>query len=183
MKFEMYYLLKEESEMEDIQTKFGSIESYEKGTIEILQGTAKDYAFSNLFEVADNAKPFERIAIAKNFEYVVEVLRIEGSSSWYICKHDEFSLVMSGEVEVSFIEPEISNIPQSQGAVLLDDKPKGQFMGKIIAHQGHMVLLPQERAYRLSSRRNSVVIIQTLLGNQTIEKWKDICHSEGEMKC
>lgn len=169
--------------MKNIQTKFGSIESFQKGTIEILQGSTNEYAFSNLYDVAKNAKSFERIAIAKNFEYVVEVIKVEGDSKWYVCHHDEFCLVMCGEIEASFIKPEKNTISEKNGAVLLESFPQGQYMGKVIAQQGHMILLPQQCAYKLSANDTSVVIIQTLLGEQTIEKWKDICHSDKQEKC
>ena len=44
------------------QTAFGSLDSYEKGTIE-LNDDLKHYAFSNIFEVAGKSQPFERPAV------------------------------------------------------------------------------------------------------------------------
>ena len=61
-------------------TKFGSLESFEKGGIEIIDDEPKHYTFSNIFEVASAARPWEKVAVGKNMEYVVEVIRAEGTS-------------------------------------------------------------------------------------------------------
>ena len=60
------------------QTVFGSLDAYEKGSIEV-NDDLKHYAFSNIFEVAGKSKPFERVAVAKNIEYVAEVTKVDGS--------------------------------------------------------------------------------------------------------
>ena len=76
-------------------THVGSLDAYEKGTIE-LRDDLRKYAFSNVFEVAGKAAPFERIAVAQNLEYVAEAVRVEGESPWYAAPHDEFAIVMDG---------------------------------------------------------------------------------------
>src|SRR5688500_1771692 len=40
-------------------TRFGSLEHYEKGGVEVINDDARNYVFSNVFEVASRAKPFE----------------------------------------------------------------------------------------------------------------------------
>ena len=60
-------------------TKFGSLDNYEKGGIELIDDDPKHYAFSNMFEVAANSKPWEKVAVGKNMEYVLEVIRAEGT--------------------------------------------------------------------------------------------------------
>ena len=70
-------------------TRFGSLADYQKGTIDIIDDDPTRYAFSNVFEVASKAKPYERIAVGKNFEYVIECLRAEGTSPWYTCGPSE----------------------------------------------------------------------------------------------
>ena len=68
-----------------ITTVFGSIDSYEKGGVEITGNEeARDYLFSNMFEVAGNAESWERIVIAKNLENTIECIRAEGDSPWYV---------------------------------------------------------------------------------------------------
>ncbi len=41
-----------------------------------------NYVFSNVFEVASKAKPYEKVAVGKNIEYVIEAIRAEGTSGW-----------------------------------------------------------------------------------------------------
>ena len=47
----------------EYETKFGSLDQFEKGTIEIIDDDPKRYAFSNMFEVASGAKPYEKVAV------------------------------------------------------------------------------------------------------------------------
>ncbi len=157
------------------QTMFGSLDSYEKGTIEV-NDDLKHYAFSNIFEVAGKSKPFERVAVAKNIEYVAEVMKVDGGSPWYVAPHDEFAVVMDGEVEFNFIKLDAAQAPAGgQGAKKLAGQPNGQKMGKVRARRGHQVLLPAGAAYQLAAKAPSVAIIQTLLGPETVERWSDIC--------
>jgi len=153
-------------------TKMGSLKSYEKGSIDIKDDKRK-YLFSNMFEVANKSKPFERVAIAKNLEYVAEVMKVDGSSPWYVAPHDEFAIVMDGEVEFNFVKQDKAAAPSSQaGASQLPAAPNGQKMGKVRARRGHQVLLPAGAAYQLTSKAPSVAIIQTLAGPVTIERWE-----------
>ena len=46
------------------RTRVGSLDSYEKGVIE-LKDDLRKYAFSNIFEVAGAARPFERVATVR----------------------------------------------------------------------------------------------------------------------
>ncbi len=85
-------------------TYFGSIENYEKGGVTVIDEDPKRYAFSNIFEVAAKAQPYERVAVGKNFEYVVEAIRAEGTSPWWTAAHDEFILSMDGEIEVHLVK-------------------------------------------------------------------------------
>jgi hypothetical protein len=50
-------------------------------------------------------------------------------------------------------------------------------MGRIVCRRGHMALLPANAAYRMSAERPSVIILQTTLGDDTIERWAEICLS------
>ena len=61
------------------QTVFGSLEKYEKGHIELINDNPKYYVFSNVFEVANQSKPWEKVAVAKNLEYVIEAIRADPS--------------------------------------------------------------------------------------------------------
>ena len=63
--------------MSTFVTRFGSLDQYEKGHIEIINDNPKNYVFSNVFEVAGKSKPYEKVAVAKNLEYVIEAIRAE----------------------------------------------------------------------------------------------------------
>jgi hypothetical protein len=159
-------------------TSFGSLAQFEKGSIEIINDDPKHYVFSNLFEVARAAAPYDKVVVAKNLEYVIEVLRAQSVSSWFAADHDEFALVMDGEVEVELVQlgkPEAHLEPGQQGSVRLLGEPKGQLMGTIRLGRGHQALLPARAAYRFSTATQGVLLLQTLLGAHSIEKWSDIC--------
>ncbi|MCR3766710.1 hydroxyquinol 1,2-dioxygenase, partial [Pseudomonas aeruginosa] len=80
-----------------IRTVFGSLGDYRKGSIELVKGDARHYAFSNVFEVAARSAPYEKVVVGLNLGYVIEALRAEGRSPWFACSHDEFAISMDGE--------------------------------------------------------------------------------------
>jgi hypothetical protein len=164
--------------MSEYVTKFGSLAEYAKGGIDVIAGDAKHYVFSNVFEVASHAKPWEKIAVAKNMEYVLEVIRAEGTSEWRTCAHDEFPLCLDGEVTVELAQlTSPAAAPDSNGSIALDGEPDGRPMGRIVLRRGHMALLPANTAYRFSAPAASVILLQTLAGADTIERWAEICLS------
>lgn len=165
--------------MTDVKTVFGSLKNYQKGGVEIINDDPRNYVFSNVFEVADKAKPYERVAVGKNFEYVIEAVRAEGTSPWYACAHDEFALVMDGKVEIRLLKPDSAPVPaEKSGAVLVKGEPKGRKMGRVVASRGHMTLLPKGAAYQFHADQASVVTIQTIQGDVTVERWADICQTK-----
>src|SRR5690606_7734045 len=100
-------------------TEFGSIHSYRRGRVNVIDDDAKNYVFSNLFDAAARAQAWDRVAVAKNFEYVIESVRAEGESPWYTCAHDEFLISMDGEIRVDFVkldDPDATVDPESEGA-------------------------------------------------------------------
>ena len=157
-------------------TRFGSLDDYEKGGIEIIDDQPRNYAFSNMFEVASTSQPWEKVAVGKNMEYVLEVIRAEGTSEWRTCAHDEFPLVVDGEVTVELVKLAAPAAPADKGgSIRLDGEPAGQPMGRIVLRRGHQALLPANAAYRFSAARPSVILLQTILGDDTIERWAEIC--------
>ncbi len=157
-------------------TKFGSLERYEKGTLEIIDDDPKHYTYSNMFEVASTSKPYEKVAVAKNMEYVLEVVRAEGTSEWRTCAHDEFALVMDGAVEIRLVKLDEPLVPpEKEGSVAIDGQPAGQKMGTIRARRGHMSLLPANSAYQFHCDGAGVVLMQTIEGEDTVFKWAEIC--------
>ncbi len=111
--------------------------------------------------------------VGKNFEYVVEIARAEGTSPWYTAAHDEFVLLMDGEVEVHLVKlanPDAVVDPESEGAHKLRSDPDGRKMGRIVLRQGHMAMLPVGAAYRFSAERACTLMIQTIDGPETVHQ-------------
>jgi len=154
------------------KTEFGSLGHYRKGSIEITQGDARTYVFSNVFEVASQSSPYERVVVGKNLEYVVEAVRAEGQSPWFACPHDEFAIAMDGEVRIEFIA--LDQPPaEGNGAVLVE--PVGRSMGHVVLRQGHQSLLPAGCAYRFSAPAACTLLLQGKLGALSVQKWAEIC--------
>jgi hypothetical protein len=159
-------------------TDFGSLDDYEKGGVEVINDDPRNYAFSNVFEVASQAKPWEKVAVGKNMEYVLEVIRAEGTSPWRAADHDEFALVMDGEVRVELVKLDAPAVGEGKaGSAALEGEPQGTPMGRITARHGHQVLLPAKAAYRLVAERPAVILLQTIRGDDTVERWAQICQT------
>jgi len=169
--------------MTEFRTVFGSLKDYTKGEIEIINDDRKNYAFSNMFEVAATSAPYERVVVGKNVEYVLEAIRAEGTSDWYTAAHDEFALVMDGTVELDLVkldDPHSIAPPDKEGAVKLDGEPVGRKMGRIRMWRGHQALLPTGASYRFRAPDPDavgVILMQTILGDESIEKWSEICYT------
>lgn len=160
-------------------TRFGSLEHYEKGGVEIIADNPKNYTFSNIFEVASVSRPYEKVAVGKNMEYVLEVIRAEGTSEWRAAAHDEFALVMDGEVEIrlrKLADPSVVP-PDKQGSIALPGQPAGRKMGVVRARRGHMTLLPAGAAYQFHADRPGVILLQTIAGDDTRFRWAEICQT------
>lgn len=159
-------------------TVFGSLDSYSKGGVELINDDARHYAFSNIFEVASKSRPWEKVAVAKNMEYVLEAIRAEGASAWRTCAHDEFAVCMDGEVTVELVKLDSSPLPADhEGSIALDGEPTGARMGRIHLKRGHQALLPAGSAYRFTAARPSVLMQQTISGPDTLFRWAEICQT------
>ena len=126
------------------RTRFGSLQHYDKGGVEVINDDARNYVFSNIFEVASRSKPYEKVAVGKNIEYVIEAIRAEGTSGWRAPAQDEFALVMDGEVEIRLLKLDKPGVvprgPRDRWA--LAGHAGRQKMGVVRARRGHMTLLP-----------------------------------------
>jgi hypothetical protein len=161
--------------MAQYTTRFGSLLDYDKGGVEAIDDDPRHYAFSNMFEVAANAKAWEKVAVGKNQEYVLEVIRAEGTSEWRTAAHDEFALVMDGTVAVELVKLDEVAVPaDKRGSVRVDGEPEGHAMGRIVARRGHMALLPANSAYRFSADEPGVILLQTIEGDDTVYRWSEI---------
>ena len=164
------------------QTKFGSLDDFDKGGVELVADDARHYAFSNIYEVASAMPAWDRVAVAKNWEYVLETVRAEGTSPWYTAAHDEFALCMDDAgseilVELVKLESPVA-ADDTDGAVLVGGEPAGPKMGRIHLKRGHQALLPKGAAYRfVKEGAPGVLLIQTIGGALTRYRWADICQT------
>ncbi len=159
-------------------TKFGSLASFDKGGVDLINDDARHYAFSNIFEVASKSQPWEKVAVAKNFEYVLEVVRAEGTSPWSTAAHDQFAVCMDGAITVELVKLADSPLADdAEGSVTLGGEPEGARMGKIHLRHGHQALLPAGSAYRFVTAHPSVLMIQTIAGPETQFRWAEICQT------
>jgi hypothetical protein len=157
-------------------TVFGSLDDYTKGSIDIIDDDPKRYAFSNVFEVASTSRPYEKVAVGKNRQFVIEAIRAEGTSEWRTSPHDEFALVMDGEVEIRLQKLGADDLGPTaeRGSNALDGAPSGPPMGHVVARRGHMTLLPVGAAYQFHAAKPSVILLQTQEGPDTIYRWAEI---------
>ena len=161
-------------------TKFGSLNSYDKGRVENITDDVRNYAFSNCFEIASKAKPWEKVVFGQNQIYVLEVVRAEGDSPWFTCAHDEFLLSMDGEMEIHLVKLEGDQIiadADKNGSVLVEGEPRGAKMGWMKLKRGHQALLPKNTAYQIRARTPGVSVLQTCKGDLSIERWAEICQT------
>ena len=160
-------------------TVFGSLDKYEKGRVEVINDNAKNYAFSNVFEICSKSKPYEKIVMGINQIYVLEAIRAEGHSPWCSAAHDEFALCMDGEVEIHLVKLDQPIVTEADknGAVKLNGEPVGKKMGWMKLKRGHQGMLPAHSAYQFRSVKPGVIVLQTTLGDLSVQKWADICQS------
>src|SRR2546428_1553389 len=85
-------------------TRFGSLAHYEKGGVEIIDDDPKRYAFSNIFEVASRAKPYEKVAVGKNMQYALEAIRAEGTSEWRGAAPHQVAPLLEGPVRGRLVQ-------------------------------------------------------------------------------
>ena len=166
--------------MSAYHTRFGSLADYDKGRVEPINDDVRHYVFSNCFEIASNSAPYEKVVFGQNMEYVLETIRAEGDSPWYTCAHDEFALCMDGDVEIHLVKLDASQqVTEAgkEGAILVDGEPRGEKMGWMKLGRGHQGMLPAGSAYQFRSSKPAVIILQTCMGELSIERWADICQT------
>lgn len=165
--------------MSQYTTVFGSLNDFEKGEVIVVDDDPKAYVFSNVFEVANISPPYQKVAVAKNLEYVLEAIRCEGDSEWRATPHDEFALVMDGEVVIELLDPDSVLVDaDSQGSIGVDGEPTGSPMGRITMRRGHQALLPAGKCYRFHCDDVGAILLQTIEGPDTVYRWSEICQTE-----
>ena len=160
-------------------TRFGSLGGFVKGRVEVVDDDPRHYAFSNMFEVAAMSAPWEQVAVGQNRQYVLEVVRAEGTSGWRTCAHDQSALIMDGTVVVELCQPGPGQqaVEGQQGSVRVEGEPGGAPMGRVTGGRGHLVLLPAGGCYRMVAQVPGVVLVQTIAGQDTAFRWERICQT------
>src|SRR5690606_1784324 len=123
----------------DNRTVFGSLDDYVRGEIEVIDDDPRNYAFSNVFDVASTSAPYEKVVVARNQRYVIETLRAEGDSDWFAAAHDESVIVMDGEIEVDLVkldDPDAVAHEAAEGSIVLRRPPRGRRMGLMKLRRG-----------------------------------------------
>ena len=128
--------------------------------------------------MASAARPWEKVAVGKNMEYVIEVIRAEGTSGWRTAAHDEFPLIMDGEVTIELVKLDEPAVPADKNGSVAPGGRAGRS-----AHGSHRVpprphgpvagqrRVPHDRRAPLGRPAPDH------LGDDTIERWAEICLS------
>ena len=150
----------------------GSMAEHRKGGVELVdpREQVRRYVYSNVYDIGADAKPYKKLAVAKNGPYVVECLVAQGvMPHWRLQPHDEFILCLEGEVRIDFIEPRTELPPGNHTNV------PGEELGHIIVREGNLCLLPKGMAYKLSAARRSLLLQQAKQSAETVFAWEEIC--------
>ena len=163
------------------QTQFGSLDRLRQGRrADDLRRRQELRVLQLLSRSRARASRTRRSCFGQNQIYVLECLRADGASPWYTCAHDEFALVMDGEVEIHLVKLQGEQIvpdAEHNGAVLVKGEPKGAKMGWMKLTRGHQGMLPKNTAYQFKSAKPGVVVLQTCKGDLSIERWAQICQA------
>jgi hypothetical protein len=85
---------------------------------------------------------------------------------------------MDGEIEVHLVKLDKAlAAPGSQGAIQIEGMPEGRKMGRLILRRGHMGLLPKGSAYRFHADSPAAMMLQTVEGAVTVQRWAEICQT------
>jgi hypothetical protein len=84
---------------------------------------------------------------------------------------------MDHNVEVHFMElGDTSKIDDEQdGSFKLTAQPLGKKIGMVTLSRGHMAMLPEKTAYQFRAAKPSTLLLQTILGQESLERWTEIC--------
>lgn len=151
-----------------------SMEKYTKGSLLLIDDKPIRYAMSNIYDIgATWPNAYERVVIGKNGQYVLACFRAEGEDkSWWYMPHDEYLVLVEGEVRVDYVEPrdEIEAGPHA--------KVSGTDMGHMVLRDGSLASLPARVAYRMRAPRKSLLLLQTKHNPWLTYAWEKICLTE-----
>lgn len=148
-----------------------TMDKYTKGHLLLIDDKPLRYAMSNIYEIgATWPKAYDRVVIGKNGPYVLACFRAEGDDpSWWYIPHDEYALLVEGEVQVDYVEPRDSLEPGPHKSV------SGTEMGHMVLRNGSLASLPARVAYRMRAHRKSLILLQTKHSPWLTYAWEKIC--------
>lgn len=152
----------------------GSMEKYTKGHLQLIDDKPLRYAMSNIFEIgAKWPKAYDRVVVGKNGPYVIACFRADGEEPWWwYMPHDEYAVLVEGEIRVDYVEPRDELAPGPHATV------SGTDMGHMILRDGSLASLPARVAYRFRAPRKSLALLQTKHNPWLTYAWEDICLTE-----
>ena len=162
-------------------TKFGSLETYEKGSIELIDDDAKHYVFSNMFEVASDVE-----AVGEGRRRQEHGVRARGASGPRARAMADRrprrvrARAWTARSSIELVEARRTRScpPASTGSVAVDGEPAGTKMGRIVAPAAaHGAAARQRRATASRAEQPGVILLQTIQGDDTVERWAEICLS------
>ena len=75
---------------------------------------------------------------------------------------------------VKLDKPAVTDV-EKNGAIKLAGEPAGKKMGWMKLKRGHQGMLPANSAYQFRSATPGVIVLQTTMGDLSVQKWADIC--------
>ncbi len=136
------------------KTRFGSLENYEKGGVEVINDDPRNYVFSNIFEVASKSEPYEKVAVGKNLEVRPRGDSRRGHVALVHRLARRIRDVMDGEVEIRLVKLDKALVPRATKAPRCSKaRPTGAGWDTIVARRGHMALLPKGAAYQFHAEQ------------------------------
>ena len=161
-------------------TRFGSLDSYEKGGVEIIDDDPSTTPSPTCSRSPRWRRRTRRWPSARTCSTSLEVIRAEGTSGWRTCAHDEFVLCMDGEVTVELVKPTTPLAPAGkEGSVAVDGEPEGVPMGTRLASAAATWRCC--RAARPTASKPAAPSVscssRPCLGDDTVERWAEICLS------
>ena len=106
-------------------------------------------------------------------------MRAEGESEWFTASHDEFALAMDGEIEIHFhkavgdeIVPE--SVDGTQKRRLTRRTARRWAMSSCVAAIKRSCR--REASTSIAARKLGVIMLQTILGDNSVQKWAEICY-------
>jgi hypothetical protein len=86
---------------------------------------------------------------------------------------------MDGDVEVHLVKLDVPQITDQDknGAVLVADEPTGKKMGWMKLRRGHQGMLPAHCAYQFRAAQPAALVMQTCMGDLSIQRWAEICQA------